>query len=164
MGPVDANAVAHLAAEQLIARHAQPFRLRVEQRVLDRTEAFCDNAACRRPGHAIHQRIEPLVVVRRLADEFRSHALDHLRDAGGPEAFVEFAPSDDAAFGRDLDEVIVAPARIAVPRLNLDDLHGRHPPVKLRLLKIIANTVVPVDSRRSGPLEALDTSAEAIQS
>jgi hypothetical protein len=43
MRPIDPNAIAHLAAEQDIARHAQRFGLRVEQSIFDRTEPLADH-------------------------------------------------------------------------------------------------------------------------
>jgi hypothetical protein len=39
-------------------------------------------------------------------------------DAGRAKTLVEFAPADDAVFGRDLDEVVVAPAGVAGERLD----------------------------------------------
>ena len=46
-------------------------------------------------------------------------------DAGRAEALVELAPADDAGIGRQLDEMVVAPARIADQRLDGRHLH-RH--------------------------------------
>jgi len=45
MRPVKADAVADLAAEQLVAGYAQHLALDVEQGVLDGAERLCDHAA-----------------------------------------------------------------------------------------------------------------------
>ena len=43
--PVHADAVAHLAAEQLVDRHAQRLGLGIEQRILDGAHRLRDDAA-----------------------------------------------------------------------------------------------------------------------
>src|SRR5262249_42414125 len=55
--PVEPDAVALLAAEQLVARHAEPLGLGAEQRVLDRPHRPRDHAARRRPGDAVELRV-----------------------------------------------------------------------------------------------------------
>ena len=52
MRPVHRDAVAELAAEQRVARHAERLGLGVEQRVLDRAEPLGDDAAGGRAGQA----------------------------------------------------------------------------------------------------------------
>src|SRR5262249_16260512 len=50
--PVEPDAVALLAAEQLVARHAEPLGLGVEQRVLDRRPAHRETRGTLRGGYA----------------------------------------------------------------------------------------------------------------
>lgn len=130
MRPVNANAVAHLAAQQLIAGHPHALRLGIKHRIFDRPQAFRDHAAGRRAGQRVHQREKPFMVVRRLTNDLRAHRLDHLRHAGRAEPFVKFAPANNPAFRCHLDEVIVPPARIAMPRFNFCDFHAASSPDK----------------------------------
>jgi hypothetical protein len=69
------------------------------------------------------------VLADRLADDPGNEALDHRPDAGRAEALVELAPADHALVGRQLDEVVVAPAGIAGERLDGPDFHVRPPVV-----------------------------------
>src|SRR4029077_20753088 len=48
-------------------------------------------------------------------------------DAGRAEILGELAPADDAVGGGQLDEVVVAPARVAGERLECGDFHERLP-------------------------------------
>ena len=118
MRPVDPEPVAHLAAEQLVARHAERLGLGVEERVLDGAERLGDHAAGAGPGGAVEVGIDALVLADRLADDARGQPMDHGADAGRAEALRELAPADDAAVGGELDEMVVAPARIAAERLD----------------------------------------------
>src|SRR5205807_1597888 len=97
MRPVDANAVADLAAEQLVARHAKMPGLGVEQGVLDRAERQRDHAAGGRSRRAVELRIDPLMLAGVMADHARRQPLDRSRNAGRAKPLVEFAPADDAA-------------------------------------------------------------------
>ena len=97
--PVDPDAVAHLAAEQLVARHAERLGLGVEQRVLDGADGLGDDAAGAGPGGAVELGVDALVLAGRLPDHARRQALDHRADAGRAEALVELAPADDAVVG-----------------------------------------------------------------
>ena len=123
VGPIHADAIANLAAEQFIHRHAQPLRLRIEQRVLDRPQGKCDDATRRRAGRAIQLGIDALVLADRLADNARCKPLNDRAHARRAEAFIEFAPAYDAAIGAELNVVIVAPARVAGKRFDIRDLH-----------------------------------------
>ena len=53
-----------------------------------------------------------------LADHALGELLDRRRDAGRAEALVVFAPADDAFVGREPDEAVVAPAPVAMQRLD----------------------------------------------
>ena len=125
MRPVDPDPVADLAAEQRVARHAERLRLGVEQRVLDRAEPLGDDPAGGRPGQAVELGVDALVVEHRLADDARRQPLDHRGDARRAETLVELAPADDAAVGRQLQEIVVAPAGVAAQHLEPGHLHDR---------------------------------------
>ena len=118
MRPVERNAVAQLAAEQRVARHAERLRLGIEQRVLDRGDRLRHHAAGGRPCRRVKLRIDALVIADRLPDHFRGELGDDRADAGRAEVLGEFAPADDAVGGRELDEVVVAPAGIAGERFD----------------------------------------------
>ena len=118
MRPVDPDAVAHLAAEQLVAGHAERLGLGVEQRVLDGAERLRDDAAGRGPRRRSKLGVDALVLDRVWPTTRARQALDHGADARRAEALVELAPADDAVVGRELDEVVVAPAGVAGERLD----------------------------------------------
>src|SRR4029453_19148422 len=61
---------------------------------------------------------------RIVADQVLRHAPDHGGEARAAITFVVFRPAYKAFVGRDLEERKVAPARIAVKILDLDDFHG----------------------------------------
>ena len=82
MGPVKADAVAHLAAQQLVTGDAQRFGLGVEQGVFDRSQAFADNASRRGPGGTEQVRVDALVIGDRLADDPLGEPFDDGRDTG----------------------------------------------------------------------------------
>jgi hypothetical protein len=85
MRPVDPHAIAHLASQQRVARHAQSLGLRIEQCVLDRPQPFRNNAAGRRPGKAIELGVDPLVVKGLLPDDPSCEALDNGATPGEPK-------------------------------------------------------------------------------
>ena len=74
--PVDPDAVADLAAEQLVAGHAQRLGLDVEQRVLDRAKRQRHYAARGRPRRGKQFRIDPLMLERVPADHAHAKPLD----------------------------------------------------------------------------------------
>ena len=121
MRPVDPDAVADLAAEQFVAGHAERLCFHVEQRVLDRAERQRHHAAGGRSRRGKQFGIDSFVLQRVLADDPRRQPLDRGGDAGRAKAFVEFAPADQAVLGRQLDEVIVAPAGVAGKRFDAAD-------------------------------------------
>ncbi len=130
--PVHPNAIAHLAAQKLVDRHAQALGLGVEQRILDGAQRLRHDAAGARPRRAVELGIDALVLAHGLADDPRAEAVDDGADARRAEALVELAPADDAVLGRELDEVVVAPARVAGKRLDRFDLHCRPLPAMRR--------------------------------
>ena len=127
MRPVDPDPVAHLAAEQHVARHAERLGLGVEQRVLDRAETLGDDPARCRPGQRDKAR-------RRCARDRTGwpttrgcQPLDDRGDAGRAETLVELAPADDAVIGRELQEVVIAPAGIGAQHFKPGDFHSPLP-------------------------------------
>ncbi len=124
MRPVDPDAVADLASEQLVAGHAQRLRLDVEQRVLDGAERQRHHAARGRSCRRKQFRINPLMLEGVLADHTRAEPLDRSRHARRAKTLVIFAPADDAVLGHDLDEVVVAPAGVAGERFDASYLSG----------------------------------------
>jgi hypothetical protein len=127
MRPVDPHPVAHLAAEQRIARHAERLGLGVAQRVLDRAERLGDDAAGGWARRRVELEEDALVIHRILADDFRRQAVDNGGDARRAKALVELAPAGDPVVGRELQEIIVAPARIGAQHLKARDLHRSLP-------------------------------------
>ena len=127
MRPVHADAVADLAAEEFVDRHAESPGLGIEQRVLDRAHGERDDAAGSRAGGAVEFGIDALMRADFLADDAGGKALDDSAHAGCAEALVEFAPADDAGIGGELDEVVVAPACVAGQRLDGFDFHCSSP-------------------------------------
>ena len=81
--------------------------------------------AGRGASDAIKLGMDALVVEHLLADDARREALDDRGDAGRAEPLVKLAPADDAAVGRQLQEVVVAPAGIAAQHLEPGHLHRR---------------------------------------
>ena len=77
--------------------------------------------ACREMGIktvAVHSTADSDAMHVRLADQAVRELGDRRTDAGCAKTFVVFAPADDAVFGHDLDEVIVAPAGVAGERFD----------------------------------------------
>src|SRR5262249_39325008 len=111
--PVDPDAVADLAAEQLIAGHAQRFRFHIEQSVFDRSESKGHHAAGSRARCGEQLGIDAFVLESVLADHARRQPLDRGGHARRAEALVILAPADDAVVADNLDEVVVAPAGVA---------------------------------------------------
>ena len=122
MRPVDPDTIADFAAEQFVAGHAERLGLDIEQRVLDRAERQRDHAAGGRACRGKQLRIDPLMLEGVLADHPRREPLDRRGHAGRAKALVIFAPADDAVFGHDLDEVIIAPAGVAGERFDASDI------------------------------------------
>ena len=121
--PVHANPITHLATEQLVAGHAQPLGLGVDQCVLDGTHSLRHHAAGTGARGAVELGIDALMLADRLPHHARRQVRNHGADARRAEALVELAPADDAAIGRELDEMIVAPARVAGERLDARHFH-----------------------------------------
>src|SRR5215207_3653550 len=120
--PVDPDTVADLAAQKLVARDAERLGLGVEKRVLDGAQSQGNDAAGGRPRDRIKLRVDPLVIAHRLTDDASRELLDRRADARRAKTFVVLAPADDAVLGGDLDEVVVAEARIGGERLDRPDL------------------------------------------
>src|SRR5581483_2135827 len=113
MRPVDANAVADLAAEQFIAGYAEKFRLGVKEGVFDRADGQRYDAARGGPRRGVELGIDPLVLEGVLADHPRRQTLDCRAETGCAKTFVIFTPTDYAVLRRDLDEMIIPPAGVA---------------------------------------------------
>ena len=127
MRPIDPYTIAHLAAEQDIARHVERLRLRVEQGILDRTEPLTDNASGGRPGETVELGKDPFVVEDVLPDDPRSEPFDDGTDPRGSETLVELAPGDDAVVGGQLEEMIIPPAGVTAEDFETGHLHRRAP-------------------------------------
>ena len=125
--PVDPDPVADLAAEQLVAGHAQRLGLGVEQGILDGAERLGDDAAGAGTRRPVEIGIDALVLADRLADDAAAQLVDDRGQARRAEPFRKLAPADDALVRRELDEVVVAPAGIAGQRLYARDFHGAPP-------------------------------------
>ena len=124
MRPVERNAVAQLAAEQRVDRHAERLCLGIEQRILDRADRLRHDAAGGWARRGVKLRIDALVIADALADDLGGKARDCRTDSRRAEVFGKLAPADDAVVGGQLDEMIVAPAGVAGERLDGADFHG----------------------------------------
>ena len=123
MRPVEADAVAHGAAEHLVHGDAEGARLDVEHRVLDRRDGLLDHAAGRLAPDGVHVGDVRLPGAGVLADDGRRQALDHRREAGAAEGLVVLAPAHETGVGRELEKVEVARSRVGVERFELGDFH-----------------------------------------
>ncbi len=148
MRPVDADAVANLAAEQFVHRHAQTLGLGVEQRVLDRAHRQRYDSTGRRSRRASEFGVDALVCAHVLPDHARREPRDHRADPRRAEAFVEFAPADDAGIRGQLDVVVVAPARVAGQRFDGSDFHGFLPDCRGAPSSHWHGLMIPACSRR----------------
>ena len=124
MRPVQAHAIAHRSAEQLVDRHLQRASLQVEQPVLDGADGLLHDAARRLATNRLHQRHVRLERARVFADQIWREALDDGVQAGPAEGLVELAPADQAVVGSDLQIVEVAAARVGLHGFNALDLHA----------------------------------------
>ena len=127
MRPVDPDAVADLAAEQLVAGHAQRLGLGVEQGVLDGAQRLGDDAAGSRPRGAVELGIDALVLARRLADDARPSRSITVATPGEPKPSSNSLQPTMPVVGRKLDEMVVAPAGIAGQRFDARDFHVAPP-------------------------------------
>jgi hypothetical protein len=127
MRPIDPYTIAHLAAEQDIARHAERLRLRVEQGI-ERLDA-------RVVGQDVfdHERIftELYCFTRPAAGGVVGEGLGAIENDGtdprGSETLVELAPADDAVVGGQLEEMIIPPAGVTAQDFETRHLHRRAP-------------------------------------
>src|SRR5260370_738460 len=76
VGPVDAHALAHGPAEQLVDRHAEGARLDVEQGVLDGRDRLLHDAARGLAPHGVEQGDDGLPGPRVLADDQGDQAVE----------------------------------------------------------------------------------------
>ncbi len=129
---VDADAVAHAAAQQLGHRHAQGLALDVPQRLVDAGQRAHVDATAAVEAAAVEHRPVVLDVARVLADEVVGQFL-HGGGHGVGTAFEDgLAPAVDAFVGFDLQE---APARRHQERGQSGDLHGRGGNLRKRWLR-----------------------------
>ena len=118
MRPVERDAIAQLAAEQRVARHAERLRLGVEQRVLDRADRLRDDAARGGPCRRVKLGVDALVIADGLPDDLAGEPRDHGADAGRAEVLGNSLQPTMPSDGGQLDEMVVAPAGIAGERLD----------------------------------------------
>src|SRR5439155_4376583 len=123
VGPVEADAVAHRAAQHLVHGDAEGARLDVQHRVLDGGDGLLDHAARRLAPDGVHVRNVRLPGARVLADHRGRQAVDHGREAGPAERLVVLAPAHETRVRRELQKVEVARSGITVQRLDLGYLH-----------------------------------------
>jgi uncharacterized protein (TIGR02117 family) len=98
--PVEADALAHRAAEERVDRHPESAGRHIEESVLDGL-----------PGAGI------------LADQGRGELGDDRGNSGAAEGLVVLAPAHDPLVRADLEEIEVAPSRVGMKRLHPGDLH-----------------------------------------
>jgi hypothetical protein len=127
MRPVDPHSVPQFAAEEHVARHLQRLGFGVEQSVLDGAQPLADDPAGGRPSQAIEFGVDSLVIEDPRADDPRRQSVDDRADPWRAEPLVELAPSDDAFVGRQLEEMIIPPARVVAQDFETGDFH-RVPP------------------------------------
>ena len=125
MRPVELDLAPHRAAEQFVDRNPQAARLDVQQRVLDGADRLLHDAAQRLPANGVHIGDDGFGGAGVPADQQRRDVLDHRRQASAAERLVVFAPADQAAAGRDLDEIEVARAGIRMQAFDRGDVHVR---------------------------------------
>ena len=123
MRPVEPDALAHRAAQQLVDRDAERLGLDVEQRVLDRADRLLHHPAAGLAADRVEQRRHRLVGARVLADHDRRQMLDRGGDALAAEGFVVLAPADQPVVGGDLEEIEIAVAGVRMQALERSDLH-----------------------------------------
>jgi hypothetical protein len=82
MRPVNANAIADLAAEQFVARHAKKLCLDIEQGIFDGAERLGHHAASGRTRRGIKLGVDALVLEGVLSDHACRQALDGRAHAG----------------------------------------------------------------------------------
>ena len=105
---VDADAVAHLAAQQVGDAHAQGLALDVPQRLVDAGQCAHVDAAAAVEAGAVHHGPVVLDLAGVLADEVIGQLIDHGGDGVGAAFEHRLAPAVDALVGFDFEE---APAR-----------------------------------------------------
>ena len=125
--PVQTQAVALGAAEQLVDGNAERPRVDVEQRVLDGGDGLLNDAARRLPAHGVERGDDGFTRARIFPDDQRGQTVDGRADADAAERLVVLAPADDASVRGDLQEVERALAGIRVQVLESGDLHAAFP-------------------------------------
>ena len=122
MRPVQRDPVAEEPAEQFVDRDAEPLRLDVPQREVDRGEdllAFRDAGPAAVPDPLVHQ-LDP---ARVLADEPAAHDLERGLERCGRVPVVGLGPADDALIGGDLEEAELPQTAVADEGLDGRDSH-----------------------------------------
>ena len=90
MRPVEPDALAHRAAQQLVDRDAERLRLDVEERVLDRADRLLDHAAARLAAERVH--------AARRAPRRRAGPCRRARAPGAGSAAVTPVPPKDSLY------------------------------------------------------------------
>ena len=117
--PVHPDRIAHLAAQEVVAGHAQGLGLGVQQGVLDGADAHGHDPGHRLPGPGMQACVDAFDIMDPFADHHAGKPLDDGGNADGPLVLVVFAPTHDAVFRGDLDEVVVAPPGVASTVLTI---------------------------------------------
>ena len=122
--PVQSDALAHRAAEQLVNWNAEGLGLDVQKRVLDRADGLLDHATGGLAADRVQQRDHCLVGPRVHADDLRGEVLDRGSHALPAKQLVVLAPADQAFIGADLKKIEVARSGIGVQALERCDFQG----------------------------------------
>jgi hypothetical protein len=118
---VDLDAVAHLAAEQLVDRHAERLALDVPERLVDAGDRTHQDRAASVEIAAVHRLPEVVDARRVLPDQLAGELLHGCLD-GARAAFDDrLAPAADAFVGLDLQE---HPPRSDAVGREAGDLHA----------------------------------------
>src|SRR5690348_3958747 len=123
MRPVDLQPIAEGAAQHLVYRDAERFRLDVDQRVLDRGDRLGVDAAGGLDRCRVKLLRDPLDRPRVLPDQPLAKSFDYRAEAERAVTLHELRPADDALVGADLYKRAYPPPGVAVEGLDLGDFH-----------------------------------------
>ncbi len=104
MRPIEAQAVADRAAQQLVDRNPQRLRLQIDQRVLDRPDRLLVHPARRGARHAMEERGMALHRPWVHSDEASREAADHLAQTLRAVGLHELRPAGQTLVGADPEE------------------------------------------------------------
>ena len=109
VGKVDAHAVAHLAAQELVDRNAESLALQVEHRGVDPGDGLVRDSPQLPLRDAVQLELDRLGVHRTLADDARAQVPDRRRQHGRRPHCGALGPAHQSLVRAHLDEVVDAP-------------------------------------------------------